>query len=127
MDATKAKSAAGPKTTERPDPTEWQQSELLSYKLAILSRLLERGMDRRFVGYVAVNELSPRVRRNGVTRLVSDIHRNDLCAVAGKVLDHRLAHSACAAGDDDTKAFDIRHQTFPVPIICCARAISQRA
>ena len=31
----------------RPDPAAWQQHELLSYKLAILSRLLERGSESR--------------------------------------------------------------------------------
>ena len=32
-------------TSERPDPTHWNQSDLLSYKLAILSRLFERGSE----------------------------------------------------------------------------------
>jgi DNA-binding MarR family transcriptional regulator len=31
----------------RPDPSTWQQHELLSYKLAILARLLERGSESR--------------------------------------------------------------------------------
>lgn len=31
----------------RPDPRAWQQNELLSYKLAILARLLERGSEAR--------------------------------------------------------------------------------
>jgi DNA-binding MarR family transcriptional regulator len=34
-------------TSTRPDPRAWQQNELLSYKLAILSRLLERGSESR--------------------------------------------------------------------------------
>jgi DNA-binding MarR family transcriptional regulator len=34
-------------TSARPDPANWQQNELLSYKLAILSRLLERGSESR--------------------------------------------------------------------------------
>jgi DNA-binding MarR family transcriptional regulator len=52
MDGDKDKgvmSAAGshtpPDTSKRPDPSNWQQSELLSYKLAILSRLFERGSE----------------------------------------------------------------------------------
>ena len=33
------------KTGERPDPSAWNQNDLLSYKLAILSRLFERGSE----------------------------------------------------------------------------------
>jgi DNA-binding MarR family transcriptional regulator len=33
--------------TERPDPSSWRQHELLSYQLAILARLLERGSEAR--------------------------------------------------------------------------------
>ena len=45
MDGTKEKIAPRAETAKRPDPSAWQQSELLSYKLAILSRLLERGSE----------------------------------------------------------------------------------
>jgi DNA-binding MarR family transcriptional regulator len=51
MDGDKNKiAAAAPKTPssktmERPDPSTWNQSDLLSYKLAILSRLFERGSE----------------------------------------------------------------------------------
>jgi DNA-binding MarR family transcriptional regulator len=33
--------------SQRPDSSEWRQHELLSYQLAILARLLERGSDAR--------------------------------------------------------------------------------
>lgn len=50
MDGDKNKIGAVPartpsSKTERPDPSTWNQNDLLSYKLAILSRLFERGSE----------------------------------------------------------------------------------
>ena len=68
---------------DRPDPSTWQQSDLLSYKLAILSRLLERGSesrlahrfglwltDCRLLGHLAAK--SPRTVRDLAEDMVMD-------------------------------------------------------
>ena len=108
MDGTKTKTLAALRrvaprdATARPDPTAWPQSELLSYKLAILSRLLERGSeaalarryglwltDCRLLGHLLAK--SPRTVRDLAEDMVMD--KAPISRSASRLLQCLLDHA----------------------------------
>ena len=116
MDGTKEKIAPRAETAKRPDPSAWQQSELLSYKLAILSRLLERGSetvlarkyglwltDCRLLGHLLAK--SPRTVRDLAEDMVMD--KAPISRSASRLVEKGMLTRAADPADGRSAMFDL--------------------
>lgn len=122
MDGTKTKTVAALRQigrrdpTARPDPTGWPQSELLSYKLAILSRLLERGSeaalarryglwltDCRLLGHLLAK--SPRTVRDLAEDMVMD--KAPISRSASRLVEKGLLTRAADPADGRSAVFTL--------------------
>ena len=147
MDGDKNKLAAAPSKTpsskapssntgERPDPSAWNQSDLLSYKLAILSRLFERGSeaqlarhygfwltDCRLLGHLLAK--SPRTVRDLAEDMVMD--KAPISRSASRLVEKGMLTREADPADGRSAVFNLTVEGRKLASTIMARARSGQA